>query len=134
MRRLLHSGARTSQIIDMYISMIRTLRIIDSSDLLLNYVAKPVRAYLRDRSDTVRCVVGMLLQGRSGDLHSEMRKGGSLEYGQDEEDEDNIGGGGAGGGTGAGGTSSTVGNGAGWEPRKRDPDLDEGSTGTVRAA
>ena len=106
-RRLLHTGASTGQIIDMYIGMIRTLRIIDSSDLLLNYVAAPVRTYLRGRKDTVRCVVVTLLQGKSGELHLEMRRGRSLEYGPDEDDED-------------------CGAGAQWEPRKRDPDLIEG--------
>ena len=38
-RRLLHVGAATTQILDMYVSMIRVLRVIDSSDILLNYAA-----------------------------------------------------------------------------------------------
>ncbi len=109
-RRLLHPGASTQQIIDMYLGMIRTLRIIDPSDLLLNYVATPVRAYLRRRSDTVRCVVSMLLLGREGDLHTEMRRGGSLEFGLDDDDEE-------------------AGPGTAWQPRKRDPDLAEGILG-----
>eukprot|EP00605_Chrysophyceae_sp_TOSAG23-4_P002667 GSChrysophyteH1.ASY1.ANO1.2943.1 assembled CDS len=103
-RRLLHSGAGTAQIIDFYINMIRALRVIDSSDLLLNYVGSPIRKYLRRRKDTVRCVVSTLLQGRSSELHSELRKGSSLEYGPDEDDEDK-------------------GPGLQWQPRRRDPDL-----------
>ena len=82
-------GASTTQIVGFYVSMIRALRLIDSSDLLLNFVAAPVRLYLRDRKDTVRCVVSALTEkGRSSELHGELRRGGSLEYGPDEDDED----------------------------------------------
>jgi anaphase-promoting complex subunit 2 len=59
-RRLLHTGASTSQILDLYVSMIRALRVLDPSDLLLNYVAAPVRKYLMSRKDTVRCIVSSL--------------------------------------------------------------------------
>lgn len=44
--------------------MIRALRVLDSSDLLLNFVAAPVRAYLMGRKDTVRCVVSSLTQSK----------------------------------------------------------------------
>ena len=105
-KRLLHTGASTGQILDIYILMIRSLRIIDPSDLLLNYVAAPVREYLMSRKDTVRSIVSSLTEGKKSELHSELRKGGSLEYGADEDDED-------------------MGPGENWEPRKRDPDLIE---------
>lgn len=82
-RRLLLPGASTSQIIDMYVAMIRALRVLDSSDLVLNYVAAPVRTYLMGRRDTVRCVVASLTEGKDSDLHGELRRGGSLEYGMD---------------------------------------------------
>jgi anaphase-promoting complex subunit 2 len=103
-KRLLHTGASTSQILDMYISMIRALRALDTSDLLLNFVAAPVRGYLLGREDTVRCVVASLTQAKDSDLHGELRRGGSLEYGDDEEDEEK-------------------GPGENWEPRKRDRDF-----------
>ena len=75
-RRLLHPGASTSQILDMYVSMIRALRILDSSDLLLNYVAAPVRQYLKKRKDTVQCIVSSLSLGKESELHMELKKGG----------------------------------------------------------
>ena len=103
-RRLLHTGASTSQILDFFILMIRTLRVLDSSDLLLNYVAAPVRTYLMSRKDTVRSIVSSLTEGKHSELHGELRKGGPLEYGADEDDEDG-------------------GPGEMWMPRKRDPDL-----------
>jgi len=105
-RRLLHMGASTTQIVTFYVSMIRALRVVDSSDLLLNFVAAPVRRYLRDRKDTVRCVVAALTEGKGSELHGELRKGGSLEYGPDEDDED-------------------AGPGDAWEPRKRNLELVE---------
>jgi anaphase-promoting complex subunit 2 len=56
-QRLMHPGANTSQIIDMYINTIKVLREIDPSDRLLDVVTDPVRTYLRGRSDTVRCII-----------------------------------------------------------------------------
>jgi hypothetical protein len=93
--RLLHLGASTSDIIDVYVKMIRCFRILDPSNLLLNYVAKPIRKYLVGRKDTIRCIVSSLTEGDDDNLHSELRAGGaSLEYGtgtgndSEEEDED----------------------------------------------
>ena len=105
-KRLLHVGASTGQIVSFYVSMIRALRVMDSSDLLLNYVAAPVRAYLVGRKDTVRCVVSALTEGKGSELHGELKRGGSLEYGADDDDED------------AAGADH-------WEPRKRNLDLAE---------
>ena len=90
--RLLHLGASTSDIIDVYVKMIRCFRILDPSNLLLNYVAKPIRKYLVGRKDTIRCIVSSLTEGDDDNLHSELRAGGSLEYGagndSDEEEDD----------------------------------------------
>jgi hypothetical protein len=108
-KRLLHPGASTLQIVEIYVLMIRALRVLDPSDLMLSYVASPVRAYLKSRKDTVRCVVTSLSQGSESDLYSELRKGSSLAYGIDEDDEE----------------SAPVKN---WEPRKRNPDLTESGT------
>jgi hypothetical protein len=88
--RLLHLGASTSDIIDVYVKMIRCFRILDPSNLLLNYVAKPIRQYLVGRKDTIRCIVSSLTEGDDDNLHSELRAGGSLEYGagNDSDDDD----------------------------------------------
>jgi anaphase-promoting complex subunit 2 len=50
---LLHPGATTTQIIDVYIAIIKVLRILDPSDAVLDAVCLPVRNYLRGRRDTV---------------------------------------------------------------------------------
>ncbi|KAI0322405.1 ubiquitin-protein ligase [Amylostereum chailletii] len=67
-RRLLHPGADTKDILTQYVSIIRCLRIIDPPGVLLYKVADPIRRYLRDRSDTIRCIVASLVgDGESGD-------------------------------------------------------------------
>lgn len=87
-KRLLHIGASTSQILDIYIAMIRTLKILDPSNLVLNYVAQPVRAYLTSRKDTVRCIVSSLTGKQGQDqLRSELKAGSSLEYCLDPDDD-----------------------------------------------
>ena len=102
--RLLHIGASTSQILDMYISMVRVLRILDNSDLILDYITQPVKKYLHKRKDTVRKIVSSLTDSKDSELYGELRKGGSLEYGADSDDEDG-------------------GPGKDWMPKKRNEEL-----------
>jgi anaphase-promoting complex subunit 2 len=59
-RRLLHAGAATSDILAQYVSAIKALRALDPSGLILEAVSEPIRAYLRGRRDTIRCVVTAL--------------------------------------------------------------------------
>ncbi|KAL3924108.1 MAG: hypothetical protein SGILL_001251 [Bacillariaceae sp.] len=74
-RRLNHPGASTSQIIDMYINVIKVFRQIDPSDRLLQGVAEPVRSYLRRRQNTVRCIITSLTDSEmGGDLYEELRR------------------------------------------------------------
>lgn len=74
-RRLNHPGANTSQIIEYYINTIKVFREIDPSDRLLQVVAEPVRSYLRQRQNTVRCIVTSLTDaGVGGDLYEELRR------------------------------------------------------------
>ncbi|KAL1953696.1 hypothetical protein VTO42DRAFT_2369 [Malbranchea cinnamomea] len=59
--RLLHPGASTVEILQLYISMIRAFSQLDPRGVLLDKVARPIRRYLRDRDDTVKVIVGGLL-------------------------------------------------------------------------
>jgi anaphase-promoting complex subunit 2 len=68
--------------------MIRSLRILDPSDVFLDFVSQPVRAYLLNRKDTVRCIVSSLTSSMDSELQGELKKGGSLEYGADADNED----------------------------------------------
>lgn len=67
-KRLLHPGADTKDILTHYVSTIKCLRIVDPPGVLLFKVADPTRRYLRDRPDTIRCIVASLVgDGESGD-------------------------------------------------------------------
>lgn len=59
--RLLQPGASTTEILQVYIAIIRAFAILDPKGVLLDRVARPVRRYLRERDDTVSIVVGGLL-------------------------------------------------------------------------
>ena len=113
-RRLLHIGASTGQILEMYVSVIRVLRVIDPSDALLVFVTRPVRKYLKERKDTIRSIVTALTQpkhgagGESSELHGELKKGGgSLSHGVPMSDDEDI-----------SGPSSEE-----WVPARRHPDI-----------
>ncbi|KAF9885214.1 hypothetical protein FE257_000574 [Aspergillus nanangensis] len=60
-QRLLHPGASTVEILQLYISVIRAFNLLDPKGVLLDRIARPIRRYLRDRDDTVRVIIGGLL-------------------------------------------------------------------------
>jgi anaphase-promoting complex subunit 2 len=65
--RLLHPGASTRDIIQFYTHLIRSLRYVDPSGVILSHVIGPVRSYLRARSDTIPVIVAGLL-GQAGEF------------------------------------------------------------------
>ncbi|KAL8763509.1 MAG: hypothetical protein Q9184_000721 [Pyrenodesmia sp. 2 TL-2023] len=60
-RRLLQPGAATTEILQMYIAIIRAFAVLDPKGVLLDRVVRPVRRYLRDRDDTIAILVASLL-------------------------------------------------------------------------
>ncbi|KAJ5343915.1 Cullin homology [Penicillium brevicompactum] len=60
-QRLLHPGASTVEILQVYISVIRAFHLLDPNGVLLDRIARPIRRYLRDRDDTVKVIVSGLL-------------------------------------------------------------------------
>ena len=87
--RLLHAGASTVDIVQQYIGTIKTLLELDPSGVVLELVSGPIKEYLRERKDTIRCVVTMLTDdGGDGDgdgegaLYAEL---GRLARGEDME-------------------------------------------------
>lgn len=59
--RLLHPGVDTADILTGYVAAIKTLKHLDKTGVLLQTVIEPVKEYLRNRQDTVRCVVAGLI-------------------------------------------------------------------------
>ncbi|PWY83663.1 hypothetical protein BO94DRAFT_468876 [Aspergillus sclerotioniger CBS 115572] len=66
-QRLLHPGASTVEILQVYISIIRSFNLLDPKGVLLDRIARPIRRYLRDRDDTVKVIVGGLLADPDAD-------------------------------------------------------------------
>jgi hypothetical protein len=54
------AGAATTDIIQQYVSTIKALAHVDPGGTILGAVGDPIRAYLRERKDTIRCIVTML--------------------------------------------------------------------------
>lgn len=70
--KLLNAGTMTSEILLQYVNMIKTLRILDATGVVLESISEPIRSYLRHRPDTIRCIVnGMTVDG---DLYAELRR------------------------------------------------------------
>ncbi|KAF9066458.1 hypothetical protein BDP27DRAFT_1449691 [Rhodocollybia butyracea] len=65
-KRLLHPGADTRLILSQYVATIKCLRIVDPPGVLLFKVADPIRRYLRERPDTIRCIVSNLVGDDDG--------------------------------------------------------------------
>ncbi|RWR99581.1 anaphase-promoting complex subunit 2-like protein, partial [Leptotrombidium deliense] len=63
--RLLHPGVATNDILTAYIQAIKSLRILDSSGVILQLVCDPVKKYLKSREDTVRCIITALTDENS---------------------------------------------------------------------
>lgn len=83
--RLLHPGAHTRDIIQMYVHMVRALRQVDASGVVLSRVVSPLRKYLRGRKDTVPVIVSSML----GDDPNFTLLKDELEQADREEQEDN---------------------------------------------
>ncbi|OAA82095.1 Cullin [Akanthomyces lecanii RCEF 1005] len=65
--RLLHPGRSTLEILQTYISMIRTFHALDHSKVLLDRVVHALQLYLCQRDDAIRIVVTGLLANPKGD-------------------------------------------------------------------
>lgn len=71
--KMLNAGTMTSDILKQYVNMIRALRFLDRSDVILESVSDPVHDYLRRRPDTVRCIVSDMTG--DGELYEELERG-----------------------------------------------------------
>ena len=90
--RLLLPGVGTITIIELYIQTIRVMKLIDPSALLLEVVSEPIRAHLRRRKDTLRCIVNAIisddaeLYGQLGDAYTRVPLRKQLQATAEEED------------------------------------------------
>ena len=73
----------------MYVAAIKALRLLDPTGVLLESVSEPVKDYLRERHDTVRCIVGSLTDDTSSDLFEELGRGEAKPIEHDDSDDEN---------------------------------------------
>ncbi|KAK6627062.1 hypothetical protein RUM44_009539 [Polyplax serrata] len=73
--RLLHPGVNTPDVLTAYISAIKALRHLDPTGVLLETVTHPVRHYLRQREDAIRCVINSLIDDGPSELADELVRG-----------------------------------------------------------
>ena len=71
--RLLHPGVNTSDILTAYVSAIKALMCLDSSGVMMENICQPLKKYLRNREDTVKCIVSSLTD--DGESSNEVRTG-----------------------------------------------------------
>lgn len=84
--RLLHPGANTPDIITVYIATIKVFLLLDPPGVLLDRVARPIRKYLRERTDTIRSIMSSLLGEVDNELAQELAA--SIDVSADVLDED----------------------------------------------
>jgi anaphase-promoting complex subunit 2 len=89
-RRLLHPGATTTYILNVYISIIRSFHVLEPKGVLLERVARPIRRYLKEREDTARIIISSLLTDLTYEISCEMAKP-FANHGQDMDEELNWG-------------------------------------------
>lgn len=79
-RRLLHPGATTTYILNVYISIIRSFHELEPKGVLLERVARPIRRYLKDREDTARIIISSLLTDLTDETGSKFSSNSELSY------------------------------------------------------
>jgi anaphase-promoting complex subunit 2 len=79
-RRLLHPGATTTYILNVYISIIRSFHVLEPKGVLLERVARPIRRYLKEREDTARIIISSLLTDLSDDAGTKFGLNSELSY------------------------------------------------------
>ncbi|KYQ90483.1 anaphase promoting complex subunit 2 [Tieghemostelium lacteum] len=88
-QRLLQPGAQTTDIISQYISTIQSLRIIDPSGSLIQTVGRPIKQYLAQREDTIRCIVSIFTDD-TNELHKEFMNFRDNDTAELQEEESTI--------------------------------------------
>ena len=77
------AGAATLDILTQYVNTIKALKEVDPRGMLLNAVGEPIKAYLRGRPDTIRCIVHSLTDDNAVDsLFGELTQPADEEVGR----------------------------------------------------
>mmetsp|Transcript_3637 Transcript_3637/g.6193 ORF Transcript_3637/g.6193 Transcript_3637/m.6193 type:complete len:193 (-) Transcript_3637:937-1515(-) len=69
--RLLLPWISTDYLVNFYIQIIKVFKLVDPSTLLLQIVQQPIKAYLRQRNDTLKCVVQLILNEQNQEIYQQ---------------------------------------------------------------
>jgi anaphase-promoting complex subunit 2 len=58
---LLTPGVVTRSILDQYINMLKILQVIDPTGQVYEQITNPIKTYLLKRTDTLRCIITLLM-------------------------------------------------------------------------
>ena len=72
--RLLTVGAATSTIILAFIKLVKAVKVVDPTGIVLAAVSAPIRDYLRGRKDAVQCVVDAFVHKTSSEIEDAFRQ------------------------------------------------------------
>ncbi|KAI9205433.1 uncharacterized protein BJ171DRAFT_73494 [Polychytrium aggregatum] len=72
-KRLLQPGATTATIVDFYIALQKSVLLLDPVGAMTQTLGDPIKQYLRQRSDTVKCIISKLIDspGSEGGQHDD---------------------------------------------------------------
>ena len=88
--RLLNPGVNTDDIITQYSSAIKVLKFLDPSGVTLHKVCLSLRKYIKERDDTIKCILNSLINKERKELAREISEGSrSLFAGDDDSDLEN---------------------------------------------
>ena len=76
---MLHAGSPTAGIIEAYISLVKALRLLEPSGVLLHEISIPISNYLKKRADAVKCIVSGMIDDGDSELAKAMRQGGPVD-------------------------------------------------------
>ncbi len=79
-RRLLHPGATTTYILNVYILIIRSFHQLEPKGVLLERVARPIRRYLKEREDTARIIISSLLTDLNDETGTKFSSNSEFSY------------------------------------------------------
>jgi anaphase-promoting complex subunit 2 len=77
---LLHAGATTTSILNVYVYIIRAFSELEPNGVLLERAARPIRRYLKGREDTARIIISSLLTDVEDEHRTKFGPASELSY------------------------------------------------------
>lgn len=93
-KKLLTPGVATPLIIEIFIRIIKITKFLDPSSFLLEIISEPIKQYLRNRKDTLRCIITNILSeddiSIKDDLGKQYIKSNKNILNREKDDYDNL--------------------------------------------